>query len=226
MRWLTLLPILGSALLGWAQVQSGTVLFGDFSQNQLVIAADSRSTGAGGDHFDTECKIHAFGNRFVFAMAGVVKSLNQWDAQDVARQAWKRQSQLTSDPETLISRVPDDWIAKMEKLYDDRDAISQSQRLISGTPVLANAIFATVDKLGKVKVRVVNIWYGFDFTGKILINHNSYFAPDGATLLGGHTEVIIEFLRGSSPMAVDYMKWFKARISTEDSNMQRADLAF
>jgi hypothetical protein len=225
MRWLTLLPILGSAVLGWAQVQSGTVLYADFSQNQLVIAADSRTTGSGGDHIDTECKIHAFGPRFVFAMAGVVKSLNQWDAQSVAREAWKRESQVTSDPETLISRVPDDWIAEMEKLYADRDAISQSQRLIAGNPVLANAIFATVDKLGKVKVRMVDISFAIDFTGKILMNHDSHFAPDGATLYGGHAEVITEFLRGTSPRAADFMKWFRARISTEDSNMQRADLA-
>jgi hypothetical protein len=225
MRWLTLLSILGSALLGSAQVQSGTVLYADFSQNQLVIAADSRTTGSGGDHFDTECKIHAFGRRFVFAMDGVVKSLNQWDAQSVAREAWKRESQLTSDPETLISRVPDDWVTEMEKLYADRDAISQSQRLIAGTPVLANAIFATVDKVGKVKVRVLDVSYAIDLTGKILMNHDSYFAPDGATLLGGHSEVIKEFLGGSSPRAVDYMRWFRARIATEDSNMQRADLA-
>lgn len=225
MRWLTLLPILGSALFGSAQVQSGTVLYADLSQNQLVIAADSRTTSTGGDHIDTECKIHAFGNRFVFAMAGVVKSLNQWDAQDVAREAWKRESQLTSDPETLLSWVPDDWITEMEKLYGDGEWIPASQKLLGGNPVLANAIFATVDKLGQVKVRVVDIWYTVDFTRRIFMQHRSYFAPDGATLFGGHAEVITEFLTGASPRAVDYMKWFKARISTEDYNTQRAESA-
>ena len=70
MKWIACVFLLSPISAATAQVKTGTVLYVDLSKDEFTVAADSRSIFLGGNHDDTECKILAFGNQFVFGMAG------------------------------------------------------------------------------------------------------------------------------------------------------------
>src|SRR6266849_10059738 len=73
MNWLVFVTMLLTIQLARPQVKNGTILFINFTPDDLSVAADSRMTlGETGKYDDTECKISAFGNKFVFTMAGGV----------------------------------------------------------------------------------------------------------------------------------------------------------
>ena len=60
--------------VAWPQIEGGTVVFVYFSKDEVTVAADSRTIRIpDGAQFDTECKISAFGNQFVFSLAGIAK---------------------------------------------------------------------------------------------------------------------------------------------------------
>ena len=70
MKWIACVFPLSPISAATAQVKTGTVLYVDLSKDEFIVAADSRWIFLGGNHDDTECKIQAFGNQFVFSMAG------------------------------------------------------------------------------------------------------------------------------------------------------------
>jgi len=100
-----------------AQISSGTIIVVDFAEDQLVIAADSRSTlneNAGSPN-DTECKTTAFGNQLIFATTGSNRYtrndptdwISPWDNVDEARIAYD--STVTTPPEKRLGVVLEKW---------------------------------------------------------------------------------------------------------------------
>src|SRR5712671_2893566 len=83
MKWFLPAFRLFSVSVVWPQVKTGTVIYIDLAKDEFTFAADSRTNSSGGGHEDTECKILAFGNYFVFSMAGAVKG-EKWDAHAIA----------------------------------------------------------------------------------------------------------------------------------------------
>src|SRR5258708_19739793 len=67
-KWIACVLLLSPISAATAQVKTGTVLYVDLSKDEFIVAADSRWIFLGGNHDDTECKIQAFGNQFVFSM--------------------------------------------------------------------------------------------------------------------------------------------------------------
>ena len=230
MKWSIVLVWL-FAQLAWSQVQSGSVVFIDFSETEVTIGADSRTTAGNGVHNDNECKISAFGSKFVFAMAGMVKRDDaHWNAHAIAREVWKKESKIDSHSARLMPRVADGWIAAMEPLYGDPEVIRQFRPRVSpgSEPVIANALFAATDGTGNIVVRGVNIDLDlplFDSTGKIHIIHDDFDLPANSHAGMGHDEIVDEFRHETSPRAKDYMRWFSGRIANEDISRQRAELA-
>ncbi|MGA9390873.1 MAG: hypothetical protein WBV69_10545 [Candidatus Sulfotelmatobacter sp.] len=74
-----------------AQFESGTVIVVGYSQNKIIIAADSRSVDEGKVPTDNDCKITALSNKLFFSASGrthdVTLGMLGWDATDQARQA-------------------------------------------------------------------------------------------------------------------------------------------
>jgi len=70
MKWIACVFLLSPISGATAQVKTRTVLYVDLSKDEFKVAGDRRSIFLGGNHDDTECKILAFGNQFVFSMAG------------------------------------------------------------------------------------------------------------------------------------------------------------
>ena len=211
-----------------AQFKSGTVVYVDFAQDELTVAADSRMNIASGGHDDNECKISALGSKFVFSMAGAAR-IGQWNAHSAAREAWKRESKNKSDA-TLLSRIVNGWIEVAKPIYATRDLITDIRKRMNNgdDPVVATAFFAAVDNSGRLKASAVNINFDlplFDSTGEIKLISNANEIPAASSISMGHDDVVIEFRHDTTQRAKEYMSWFRRRIAALPPHRQRAELA-
>lgn len=211
------------------QVNKGTVIYLDFEPGEVTIAADSRTTDSAGHHDDQECKISAFGDRFLFTMAGIVfDSAKGWNAHTVAREIWAMQSTLSNSSDSLASAVAGEWITRMESLYADPILIQEFLKFSSGEPVLANALFAATDDVGGLKVIAADIDFDknlFETSGLIKVTHDSFSMPVNAWGSGGHSDIVEEFRLENTDRAKNYMKQFRSDISSLPLSEQRASLA-
>lgn len=99
--------ILLACQLASPQLKTGTILFINFSPDDLTVAADGRMTlGNTGRYEDTECKISAFGNKFVFAMAGGVFTDAGRNPHSIARQIWTTESRLSKAQQSSYLPLP------------------------------------------------------------------------------------------------------------------------
>lgn len=213
----------------WAQFKSGTVVYVDFAQDELTVAADSRMNIASGGHDDSECKISAFGSKFLFSMAGAAR-IGQWNAHSAAREVWKRESKSKSDDATLLPRTVNGWIEVAKPIYATPDLIAEIRKHMSSgdDPVVATAFFAAVDKSGRLKASAVNINFDlplFDSTGEVKLISNANGIPADSSFSMGHDDVVIEFRHDTTQRAKEYMNWFRRRIAALPPHRQRAELA-
>jgi hypothetical protein len=224
----------------WAQMQHGTVIYFDFSQDDLTIAADSR-TGAAGRTVDTECKISAFGDQFIFAVSGLARrttslpsgsEVTKWTAQSIARSAWQT---ATSDNRSgsapmLVAGVAAKWLSRMENNFASPDAIRLARPYLaqSDEHILAEGLFAATDKAGNLSMKAATIFVDlplFDSTGQIRLWHETYDGKPDTWGSTGYDEVVEEFKRRTSERARQYMQQFEGSISALTKSEQRASLA-
>jgi len=207
--------------MAWPQVESGTVIFVHFSQNDVTMSADSRTNLSTGEHNDNECKLSAFGDKFVFSMAGVVKQTakenaqGSWGGHAIARRIWESESKIETDAEKLVSAVSAKWVTEMEKIYKDPKFMRGHVREAPGVEVLANAFFAATDKIG-ISAKAVNIGFDlplFNRTGWSVrfVNDIPESIPQNSWRAGGHGEIITEFMAPPpiSQRAVPFAKEFR-----------------
>jgi len=213
-----------------AQVHSGTVFFVDFSQNEITIAADSRITDSTGKQLDTECKVSAFGNQFVFVMAGISSNPGLWNAHDIARESWKTESKAGQSAQETASAVSQHWLTKVEEKYNDPEIIKEAREYNpSGEPALANAVFAAIDQSGGIALISANILYDrnlYDSTRQIRIWDTPpkiYKAP--RSVYGGLSQIAQEFVAMKTQRSKSYMSWFLPRIANQGFSQQRAAIA-
>ena len=212
--------------IAWSQIQSGTVVYFNLAQDELTIAADSRLNIGTGGHDDTECKISAFGSKFVFSMAGAAR-VGPWSGHAVAREVWEKESKVGPDS-TLVSRTLAGWVKEVAPIYEAHIAEFRKRVGAGADPVIANAAFAGVDREGKITVKIVDIDFDlqlFDSTGKAVIVPQIHDIPVNSSSSIGLDEVAIEFRSQTTERAQDYMAWFKRRISTLPRDQQNAELA-
>ena len=216
MKWLLWLFV---SPIAWPQLKTGSVIYVDLSRDQFTFSADSRGTLSTGGRNDMECKIRAFGDKFVFMMAGIVSG-NGWDANSVARQIWIEESAKGSDRIGLVKAVADGWERAMEPIYKQAAVISGLKERIrtSKEPdggVLATAIFAGTDTAGNMELYAVDIIYdpaAFATNGSLNVSHNIQSASSGR-VTGGRDEIITEFLERTSQRANEYLDWWLPLIS-------------
>jgi len=238
MKWPNIILLLVTVYvpIAWPQVRSGTVIYLYAGRDEVTVAADSRASafdpsGQPTGHTDSECKISMFGSQFVFVHAGIVGSdATKWNPHSVALQAWKEQSATHRTAEALVHAVAKSWTTTMEGLLNDQNIISiQRRRMgIGSDPVLATALFAGTDSSGGMAVRAVEITFDlnlFDSTNVIRLMHDGFDPSAGDHVVGGHSEIVNEFIAKSSPRAAEYMAWYDQRISALSASEQQAELA-
>jgi len=199
-------------------------------QDEITIAVDSRTTDSTGKQLDPECKVSAFGNQFVFVMAGLSSKFGIWNAHDIARESWKAEAKLGQSAQDATNAVSRRWTTKIEEKYKDPEIIKDAREYgPTGEPVLANAVFAAVDPSGGMAVTGINILYDralYDATGKIRIQDQPprvYKAP--RSVFGGFSEIAQEFVAMKTQRAKSYMNWFLPRIAGQGISQQRAAIA-
>jgi hypothetical protein len=220
--------LLCSSQIAWPQVKTGTVLFINFTPSDLTIAADSRVTLGGGGYNDTECKISAFGDKFVFVMAGAVFSTDDLrNPHSIARQIWELNSLTEQSAKKLVPVIAEEWVARMEQIYAQSGQIGAVKKHMGGE-VLANAFFAATDSMGQLAIVGVNIDFDgqlFDTSGQIHITHNIRNLPPDSWASGGLDEVADEYRLETSVRAKEYMSQFRTEILSLSPLEQRARLA-
>jgi len=211
----------------WPQVETGSVIFADFEQDEITIAADSRKNiPENGSHDDSECKISAFGKKFVFSLAGTIERSGHWNARSVARKTWESESKVASKT-PLLDRVVAGWIKAMWKFYGEPDTISNIKKHMTGDPVVATAIFAALDKSDTLRMKAVNIDFDprlFDTENKVKLIDDVSEIPANSHVSMGHDEIAEEFYAGASPRAKDYMTRYVSQIAGLPLHQRRAEL--
>src|ERR1700676_2408288 len=225
-----LLLVLLVGQIAWPQIKTGTVMYADFSQDEITISADSRmNIPETGGHDDTECKISAFGDKFAFAMAGAVKSSGEsgWNGHTIARKIWQSESTKT-DAAKLVISVSDRWVTAMEDVYRAPEVIRKLRKHMPDSGTIANGIFIATDTSGNLIVRAMNIWLDlplFDLTGFVHLLHSGDFLSVGHSLGAGLDEVVDEFQEQSSARAKEYIEWFRTQLASMTPSQRRATVA-
>jgi hypothetical protein len=191
-------------LKAFAQVEAGTFIALSSSQNEIVVAADSRAY-SGRVESDDSCKIRAFGGKLIFAVAGdaadehTTRAELSWDSRTIARDLFFQLSKkITVEPMSI--RLATAWGNEVKSKL--KAEILRDRRIISDKSSgedLASALFASFDQNSPLIV-VVHITYSLDPHG--LINtqssiSNIYRSPQRIVL--GHTDLGAEFGTLSTP---------------------------
>ena len=158
MRVITLCAILfsGFVLNAAARTEFGTIVVLNSSQNEVVVAADSRST-VGARHFDDRCKITALGNSLLFAASGYTgegtfdavsgRPLHlRWDTHRIAREEFLR---LARERETraVPLELARAWGGRVTQRVESDLASDRNSVLASlDGDVVTSAVFAGFDE--------------------------------------------------------------------------------
>jgi hypothetical protein len=230
MKWIACAFLLFPISAARAQVKTGTVVYIDLSKDEFTVAADSRSIFLDGSHDDTECKILAFGNQFVFSMAGIVEN-QHWDAHLVARSVWQTESLKEFDPVKLVRIVGEKWATEMEANYGEVTVINNIRQMRakdSETGVLATAVFLATNDLGEMIAYAVEIGYDptvFTSENLVRVHHDGFVLNAPITISGGRDEIVREFNSQSSERARKYFGWFNPTITNLPTSQRHALVA-
>jgi len=129
--------------LAQAQTKSGTVIILGFSQQKVVVAADSRESTMSGDYRDDACKITALEQKLIFVATGKGKA-GEWSSATEARAAVRALVTFSQDfkPE-LVDAIAGKWGDAAGQQIISRlgpEKVKDNQVLISGIFVGANAM--------------------------------------------------------------------------------------
>jgi hypothetical protein len=216
--------------MAWPQLQAGSVIFLDFEKEGITLSSDSKTVSVETHEVRSECKISAFGDKFAFQIAGLIKdaSPNGWDVRLIARKIWKSESLHESDAAKLVQTVSDKWIAETRNIYSDPEYIRHKRHSHPESPVIANVVFAATDDNGHLALRAINVIFDvrtFDSTGTV---RPAYLAKDvssGEWLSAGSNDIIMEFMPRISQRAKEYMSRWDARTAKLGTSARQAALA-
>lgn len=222
------------------QVSTGSVVFIDFSNDEITVAADSRTNDEmAGVHFDNECKISVLGNRFVFAVTGFAQRADYlpsgslkpvWSAQAEARTAFEGAFTIHSNVDELTSDTAKKWTQAVEKdIENSRSIFPGIRRQLDQRGIVTSGFFATTDQTHRFSARSANIIVDvakYDATGEIKLNAESdEIMRPNSWGYSGFYEIMREFSSESTPRAQEYMKWFRSQIENLSPSERRAAIA-
>jgi hypothetical protein len=140
-----------------AQILSGTVIFGMFTKDDLILTADSRGQMSVGDKItgyrDDQCKIAAVNGKIVFAISGFYAKEGPGGF-DLRTEARSIASGAKINFNVDLLRVADAWAANAKTTFE---RLAKNPTEWNGVAVreggtIADAIFATRDAVGNIIV--------------------------------------------------------------------------
>jgi hypothetical protein len=218
---LTAAPIATHAQLSSA----GTIIVYTLTQDKVAIAADSRGKipdMPGHPPDDTNCKITAFNNQFVFSAAGTqgytpvlaIDSTPQWDNMtEAARAVHLHQSESYGSAVAQVTAIAETWSSTIKMnwqflYFGHRNVVMRAAEI--GQGVLTTGIFAGA-KNGEVALAIREIRF---YPATSTVGVVSMVCPLGVFCATGKTDVFIEFSTGHGERAEAERKNWAAHLST------------
>jgi hypothetical protein len=196
MKWfIAIVILLGlSKLNAFGQIWAdGTIIVINTSQKEIVFAGDSR-TAFSDSYSDKECKIHAFGNKVLFAASGRTGQRNKvthaysWDANAFARNAFVA-AVKNGTSEHVAEQLASSWGTVMKKQLE-QDITANRSLALSDTEkdgTMAVGAFADCEKDGSFLFVVEKLAYSMSQDGgiavKAFLDHKAT-GPEGPYFIG------------------------------------------
>ena len=201
------LVLAGACLGAAAQVESdGTIVVADWTQDEIVIAADSRESTAD-SYSDRKCKIAAFGDKLIFAAAGRRGTRNKitraslWDSFAIARQQFAKLADKGAT-DRLAKRLADAWGQSVKEQVERYGALS-----LSGLDdhTVTRGIFADFEKDGSLLIVVETVAYEI-VGGQTTITASPQIVPPlpATVYYLGRGEILNELRASQTPRSI---KW-------------------
>jgi len=195
-----------------AQTQSGTLIVLNASQDEIVVAADSRSYSAVAQ-FDDRCKITALGNQLIFAASGDTgygptngRPL-YWDSHTIAKKIFLRLSQKRAT-QPMPLRIAQAWGKEIkDRIQADfkRDGPEGVLFGVEGN-TLTSAVFAGFYESAPLIV-IAEVTYNTSAEGHVEINFaitNVFRKPK--TVQIGRVDIANEFFAGKTPRSIQWRR--------------------
>lgn len=193
-----------------AQTQSGTIVYTQWSQDEIVIAADSR-TVQGNSYSDTACKIAALGNEIVFGSSGHMVSFGpngtlKWSGPTIANQEFLR----LATKDASLKSLAEAWgrAVKVELEKDGPRAFTD----LGKDRILGIGFFAGFEKNGTLSAAAEIIVAEPSPDGHYRIVLYPRVPASGYTL--GYAEVISEMSAHQTPEALQWISQLRRAVET------------
>ncbi len=220
MRWWVFASSFMISLSAIAQSESsGTVVILTSSENEIVVAADSR-THSGVSYVDSRCKITALGNKLIFAASGhtgfgPLSGPFIWDTHAIARQEFLRLTHKHT-PQGLTLLLAKSW-GKLAKKKLKADLVRDREGTISGVTgnTLSSALFASFedDGIWIVTVRLTYFYKGSSPHTNFMIDK---VLREPKSVQMGETDIANELLVGKTERALHWRQRVGAEIVNDD----------
>jgi hypothetical protein len=215
--------ILAISFSALAQIQHGSIGVVYLTDDEVVMAADSRGT-IGGSHFDDQCKINALDGKILFVSTGnVVTYSNQvanplgsvpsWNNYAEVRASYERIIQQFSTAATHMTDIAIDYASDLRSKWAgaaiyNRAFVSNAAAVQGGNRLTA-AFFAGYDGSGKARVAQVLITFNErDLLNPVGMEVGLITCPVQNFCAIGRPEIVAEFLQTSTDRAmVDTKLW-------------------
>jgi len=143
---------------------NGTIIVVNASQNELVIAADSRENGTH-SYDDRDCKISTFGDKFVFVASGRVGLRNHpssafWDSHAIAKKEFSRLIRKSTANNLTATVLVTAWGMATKEEIEKRIAHPRAP-LLAGLDgnVVVQGLFGRIGKDGHSDIALAKIRY-------------------------------------------------------------------
>lgn len=202
MRWAVVSAFLALAQSAFAQLVSGTILYAQWSRDEIVLGADSRDV-LGDSYADTGCKIAALDGKVIFAAAGRIARTGRhgWDGVTIANREFLRLTS-TNSPDPLTRRLAEAWGKAVQSELENAGAAA-----FAGLDDrhMAAGIFAMFDNTGSLSIAVASLRYETSGDGypKVIASVQSIPVKPGAYILG-HREILDECAQRRTKRAIQW----------------------
>jgi hypothetical protein len=216
-RIVFLVFVLNLAMAAQTSPMHGTTLVISISQDEIILAADSRGVQEFGRYtlaFDSMCKIGILGHRAMFALSGVEGECNlggsscSRSGRDLVRDLFKGMDRSNSN---VAERLADEWAESMSEMLVRYHRIpSHWHQLVEPGLPETTAIFASADEHGVMQAAYVQIFRDYPLIQPTSIRVDKHVAPISALPRGKWTlatggsggSLAFEFALGRTPRAI------------------------
>lgn len=200
--------VVATFLRASAQIEThGSIAYADWSQNEIVIAADSRQM-SGESYSDTGCKVATLGTKLIFAATGRGR-VGTFDIYALAPKLLPSIPHKGASKE-LARKMADAW-GKQVKDEFQRVGDIAVEGLDPG--YVSTGLFADFETDGSLLVAVAKITFDRKQGGIEVFSHTKIVPTSPATSYTlGHNEILNELAARATPRGIAWWNTLKSKV--------------